>query len=139
MSERRFENLKAGDVVWVVPIHRRGVEGDGIYCHATKVGRKYGYAERHGREYKFCLATGVSVHGEGEGNALVNGRGFDVYRSREQFDEIKHQGVERIRLTLRLGMSRLDVWRMQLGPACVADLHSVLDQHGVDPKLDEKL
>jgi len=93
-----------------------------------RVGRKYAYIERHGRESAFDKTTGVSVHSDN--NARANGYGFDVYACEQDWLRKQHEETEEARLTERLERNR--GWGLiKLPPLVVAAIHAVLDEYGI--------
>lgn len=96
-----LKHLKPGDQVFVV--HQRSRYQKETHTETlpvVRMGRKYGYVEKYGRESPFCLQTGYSVHNES--NVRVNGYGFDVYLSEADWQEEKRRDREKQRLKDRL-------------------------------------
>ena len=88
MSEtRKLRPLIVGQRVYVVAKASRE------WAKVEKVGRKYGYLEG-GR--KFSLESGWSVHECCNGRA--NGFGFDVFESKEQYEEQLKRQQDRLTL-----------------------------------------
>jgi hypothetical protein len=126
-----FKHLKAGDQVYLVEQARRSSTPH--YTEVVKVGRKYGYILGHGREEPFDLLTGQSVHGN-DSNTRFNGFGFDVWPSKEAHDAHITELEERKRLSTRIESLSHGKYGPRLAhasPELVADLHAVLDRHGI--------
>ena len=128
-----FKHIKPGDQVYVVWQSKKQAQGEGYYMSVAKVGRKYGYIERHGRQEPFDLLTGESVHNYCS-NSRANGWGFDVWHSKEAHDAHIATIEASTRLATRLSGLRRNQYSSTLENASaelVADLHAVLDRHGV--------
>ena len=126
------KHLKAGDQVYLVEQASRSRSSTACYVKVVKVGRKYGYILRHGREVPFDLLTGQSVHNDS--NARWNGQGFDVWPCKESYDEHIAKLEERQRLSVRIAFLSRNQYKPKLdhaSPELVADLHAVLDRHGI--------
>ena len=126
----KFRDLKVGDLVFVVHQHRRFQDRKQKTetLPIIKMGRKYGYIEKYGREAPFCLETGHSSHQES--NVRSNGYGFDVYLTEAEYHQEQHDLKERSRLQPRLVNSwgRLHDFR----PEVIAKIHAILDAEGLD-------
>lgn len=120
-----LKNIKVGDTVFVVyQKSRHSQPKEPTLEKVVRVGKKYGYIERHGREAPFYLDSGISYHKES--NERVNGYGFDVYASEEDYRKEKHEADEFNRLQSRLIS---DSWRrlVDLPPDAVQKIHAILD------------
>jgi hypothetical protein len=125
------EHLKAGDQVYLIEQAKQS--NTARYLKVVKVGKKYGYILRHGREVPFDLLTGQSVHNN-DSNARRNGQGFDVWPCKESYDEHIAKLEERQRLSTRIASLSRNQYRPKLdhaSPELVADLHAALDRHVV--------
>ena len=125
------KHLKAGDQVYLIEQAKQS--NTARYVKVVKVGRKYGYILRHGLEEPFDLLTGQSVHNNDQ-NARWNGHGFDVWPCKESHDEHIAKLEERMRLSTRIASLSRNQYRPKLdhaSPELVADLHAVLDRHGI--------
>jgi len=125
------KHLKAGDQVYLIEQAKQS--NTARYVKVVKVGRKYGYILRSGREAPFDLLTGQSVHNNDQ-NTRRNGYGFDVWPCKESYDEHIAKLEERQRLSIRIASLSHNQYRPKLdhaSPELVADLHSVLDRHGI--------
>ncbi len=124
MTEPRFH---VGQEVFVVHGH---VNFQYEVCKVVKVGRKFGYLDsRTVRDVKFDLATGMSVHPDSDCNARANGRGFDVFLTKEAYQTSQHAKTEHERLAARL-ISRLG--RLEpMSPQTVERIHKILDEEGL--------
>ena len=118
-----MRGMKAGDMVFVVP-QRRNWEP--YETTIVRVGRKYGYINERccGGESPYDLSSGVSVHGDC--NARINRHGFDVYRTREEFEIVNHRRWEFERLDSRLVGNRSRL--IELPPDAVERMHAILDE-----------
>jgi hypothetical protein len=128
-----YKHLKAGDQVYLVEQASRSRSSTACYTEVVKVGKKYGYILRHGRQAPFDLLTGQSVHNNDQ-NARWNGQGFDVWPSKEAYDERIAKLEERQRLSIRIASLSRNQYRPKLdhaSPELVADLHAVLNRHGI--------
>ena len=76
------KNLQVGDRVFVVTTAT--IPTCGSY-NITRIGKKYAYIRRFGKEEPFCKVTGTSIDPHNS-NARVNGRGFDVYASKQDWE-----------------------------------------------------
>jgi hypothetical protein len=127
-----YKHLKAGDQVYLVEQASRSRPSAACYTKVVKVGKKYGYILRHGRQAPFDLLTGQSVHNDP--NARWNSQGFDVWPSKESYDEHIAKLEERQRLSTRIASLSHNQYRPKLdhaSPELVADLHAALDRHGI--------
>ncbi len=125
-----YKHLKAGDQVYLIEQAKQS--NTARYFKVVKVGKKYGYILRYGREARFDLLTGQSVHNDS--NARWNGQDFYVWPSKESYDEHIAKLEERQRLFTRIASLSHDQYRPMLdhaSPELVADLHAVLDHHGI--------
>ena len=88
---KTFKDLKPGDEVYVVrQTSRWSSPREPEYLPVTKIGRQYGYVQMSAyASEKFCLASGVSVHIPNH-NQRTNGYGFDVFLSKEHYEEWKY-------------------------------------------------
>ncbi len=126
------KHLKAGDQVYLIEQANRSRSSTACYTEVVKIGKKYGYILRHGRQAPFDLITGQSVHNDS--NARWNGQGFDVWPSKESYDEHIAKLEERQRLSTRIASLSHGQYRPRLdhaSPELVADLHAALDRHVV--------
>ena len=126
-----FKHLKAGDEVYLVNQSKR--LNPAGYIEVVRVGRKYGYIKRYGRQEPFDLLTGQSVHND-DSNARYNGWGFDVLPSEEAYRAHIATIEAKTRLVTRLEALRFNKYSSTLekaSPELVADLHAVLDRHGI--------
>ena len=116
-------DCKAGDNVFVVPQERRYSAETPFVTTIIRVGRKYAYILRYGRESPFCRNTGESAHSEL--NVRFNRLGFDVYVNEEEFTYKQAAIAEHKRLSERL----LNIGRLrQLDPITVKKIHRALDE-----------
>jgi hypothetical protein len=125
------KHLKAGDQVYLIEQAKQS--NTARYFKVVKVGKKYGYILRHGRQAPFDLLTGQSVHNNDQ-NARWNGQGFDVWPCKESYDAHIAKLEERMRLSTRIASLSRNQYRPKLdhtSPELVADLHAVLDRHGI--------
>ncbi len=102
MSDLR--KLKVGQKVFVVNQPPRYGTNERVksFETVTRMGSRYGYFQRYGREVPFCLKTGQSHHPK-DCNARANGMGFDVYISEaacEVAEAIKELRSQAFRLML---------------------------------------
>ena len=94
----RFENLSVGDLVVIAPQrmgrgYRSSSSFDAYLTPVLKIGRKYGHVNHRGVMSPFCLYSGESHHFDRI--ARMNGWGFDVFESREEYDRhVKRIAVE---------------------------------------------
>ena len=118
-----MRGMKAGDTVFVVP-QRRYQEP--YETTIVRVGRKYGYINErgYGSTSRYDIDTGESVHGDC--NARINGRGFDVYRTRQEFERVNRERAEFERLGERVVGSRARL--IALPPDAVERMHAILDE-----------
>ena len=126
-----FKHLKPGDQVYIVPQGKRS--GEPCFIQVVSVGRKYGYIKESFYEEPFDLFTGQSVHNK-VSNARYNGHGFDVWPSKEAYDAHIATIEASTRLATRLSSLRRNQYSPTLNnasPELVADLHAVLDRHGI--------
>lgn len=126
-----FKNLKPGDRVYIVPRARRS--GKPHLVEVIKVGRKYGCINEGFYDEPFDLLTGQSVHSK-DSKARANGYGFDVWLSEEAYETHIATIEASTRLVIRLKALRRGEYSNMLDkapPELVADLHAVLDRHGV--------
>lgn len=128
---KKLSEVKVGDTVFVVNQqlrygrHSKLSEPSKQHETITRVGRRYGYFKRYGREQKFDLKTGESVHKEYFERA--NGHGFDVYLSESDYLDQQHSESERQRLQDRLiGMHGRLV--DDLSREAIAAIHKILDK-----------
>ena len=123
----KFKHLKAGDAVYVAPQKSRNRNPSPYASTVLRVGRKYGYVMHGHYECAFDLNTGYSVHKEG--NERYNGFGFDVWESREVYEQFVRDEQEHQRLAKRLLDERSYRTQLQeLPPTVVQELHAVLDK-----------
>lgn len=121
--------LKPGDKVFVVHQRQRGQkEHRTETCEVVRVGSKYAYIKRYRREAAFFKNTGVSVHQDN--NARLNGYGFDVYATEQDWLREQHEESEEARLTERLERNR-GCGLIKLPPLVVAAIHAVLDENNI--------
>lgn len=119
---RLFENLKVGDMVFVVDQKRQYAEVRASYEKVVRVGRKLGYIERGHRETPFRLDNGISHHSES--NTRVNNQGFDVFPDEATYVSKITAEKEHQRLKDRLFFhGRLTY----LSPEAVEKIHEILD------------
>lgn len=126
-----FKHLKPGDQVYIVPQRRRS--GEPHFVEVIKVGRKYGCINEGFYDEPFDLLTGRSVHSK-DSNTRANGYGFDVWLSKEAYETHIATIEASTRLVTRLEALRHSKYSDILDkahPELVADLHAVLDRHGV--------
>ena len=131
-------DVKVGDRVFVVFQRRRNdrsaprTETKAV----KKVGRKYAYLndERGTWAQRFKRENGESFHGPEHGaNERANGFGFDVYRSRAEWEQVKAGKAEAKRLTKRLVQAGLLVRTgARVRQEWVRDMHKLLDLECVD-------
>lgn len=122
-----LRRLKAGDSVYVVPQK----SDTGFEAKIVRIGRKYGYVRLSNWQSQepFSLNTGYSHHDPNH-NARLNKYGFDVYRSKHQYDAAQNQIALRKRLDKRL--TNRDGFGFKLhdmSDDLVTDIHAVLDKH----------
>ena len=126
-------HLQVGDTVFVVHglpswAARQGKEPRTETKEVIKKGRLYGYIEHYGREAKFSLETGWSVHGDG--NARDNGFGFDVYATENEYREKMAGKKLRNDLMKRLCIQSHNAGKLQNAPIhIVSAMHDLLDKH----------
>ncbi len=128
-----MHKYSVGDKVWVVriPGPRQPVK-PGEYRTVVKLGRMYGYLESQGYSSgRFELATGYSHDGSENGNHRSNGWGFDVYPSKEAYDQKMSDKAEAERLSKRL-LAGYHPRLIDLSPQAVAAIHAILNQEGID-------
>jgi hypothetical protein len=124
-----MKRLKVGDVVFVVYQRTRYDTRNATpprqeSQEVVRVGRKFGYVKRYGREEPFELDTGRSSHKES--NVRTNGQGFDVYETQQEYERIEHERSEYQRLEVRI---RKNSWSIvELPPDAVEKIHAVLDE-----------
>ncbi len=102
MSDLR--KIKIGQAVFVVNQPPRYGTNDRVKSveTVTRIGSRYGYFNRYSREVPFCLKTGQSHHPT-DCNARLNGMGFDVYLSEEDWKiaekvkELRHEALRFMR------------------------------------------
>jgi hypothetical protein len=127
--KRKFENIKVGDLVFVVHQQKRfETERRSEIKTVLRVGRKFAFITMYGKEHPFCLATGRSVH-KPDSNARVNGFGFDVYLDREEYELEDFNYSEKKRLEGRICRRFGSI--IDLSPEAVRKIHDVLDADGV--------
>jgi hypothetical protein len=95
-----------------------------LYLKVNKVGRTYGYVVDAFNDRQFNLSDGKSHHKEGMVRA--NGYGFDVYSSKEEYEEqlANFKAYTDLKKRLLDGAHCL----IQLSPAKVKAIHAILDQ-----------
>ena len=128
-----LKRLRPGDQVYVVPQASRHVKPEPFWSDVLQIGTKYGYILRYGCKAPFDLLSGESVHNK-DCNARFNGLGFDVWLSKEAYDAHIATIEASIRLVTRLRSLQRGSYSDRLDkatPELVADLHEVLDRHGV--------
>ena len=88
---KTFKDLKPGDEVYVVRQRSRwSSPSEPEYRPVTKIGRQYGYVQMSAyASEKFCLTSGASVHIPNH-NQRTNGYGFDVFLSKEHYEEWRY-------------------------------------------------
>lgn len=126
----KFKDLKVGDIVFVARQCRPYEKERHVTTEeaaVTKVGRKYGYFVMQRREVPFCLNTGHSHHADC--NARMNGWGFDVYHSEEEYLACKVAKERHALLCKKLGIEYGK--RHLLTPEVVEKIHAVLDEAGI--------
>lgn len=126
-----FKHIKPGDQVYIVPGKRSS--GETGFTEVLRVGKKYGYIKRRFYEEPFNLLTGNSVDHK-DSNARHNGYGFDVWPSEEAYRAHIATTEANTRLVTRLEALRFNKYSSTLekaSPELVADLHAVLDRHGI--------
>jgi hypothetical protein len=95
-----------------------------LYLKLNKVGRTYGYVVDAFDDRPFNLSDGKSHHKEC--NTRANGYGFDVYSSKEEYEQIIADAKDYAYLKKRLlGDS---YYLVKLSPAKVKAIHAILDQ-----------
>jgi len=122
-------SLKSGDLVLLVEQSHRGRKGKKYWEEVLSIGRKYGYILRRGKEKRFDLNTGQSVHKDG--NDRENGFGFDIYLSEEEYDQ--HSENQTRKKSLQRRIKALHNNRFDYSPEAIADVLAVLDRHGILP------
>lgn len=116
-----------GQMVYVVFGRKRG--GEQAYRCVTRVGRKFGYLKisDHGEEEPFCLDE-WKFH-DPNGNANMNGYGFQIYESKEDFERQQLESAERQRLNDRIHNRSAYFNRMIVLPHdAVMKIHAILDE-----------
>jgi hypothetical protein len=94
------------------------------YFEVTKVGKKFGYIQDGWMEKPFNLSNGKSHHTDY--NAEANGYGFELYFSKEEYEQIIADAKDYAYLKKRLlGDS---YYLVKLSPAKVKAIHAILDQ-----------
>lgn len=121
--------LKPGDKVFVVHQRQRGQkEHRTETCEVVRVGSKYAYIKRYRREAAFFKNTGVSVHQDN--NARLNGYGFDVYATEQDWLREQHEESEEARLTLLNILARLIQDRIMPNRwPTVAEIAEIISRH----------
>ena len=124
MSDLR--DVKVGDVVYVVAQSNSA----SFEWSVARVGRKYGYLKLNKwSEDPFDLSTGYSHHDPNH-NVRVHKRGFDVYRSKEEYEKFAAKKASELRLCRRLAPRHsYAVETSNMPSELVAELHEVLDKH----------
>lgn len=128
-GKKQLQEVKAGERVFVVEQRdreqlRRNDDPVTYSVEISRIGRSYGYfIGRYGFELKFDRITGVSWHGRDD-NSRLNGLGFDVYVTEQDYLQEQREFSERERLHARLGCSGS---RVKLSPEQVSAIHEVLD------------
>jgi len=126
-----------GEKVWVVQIpDRRGTVKEGQYKTVVKVGKVYGYLDTTWSQIdaRFELSTGSSHAGAENWNHRANGYGFDVYPSKEAYDQHMADKAEAERLSKRL-LTGYTPRLVDLSPWAVESIHHVLNQEGIEAAL----
>lgn len=131
---RSLVDLKAGDTVWVVRqvdalFRARGMEVKPRQYQATvsKIGRTYAYLRNNER---FKIENGESHSPTGDNfNNRANGLGFDVYRSKEEYDKHVQDTIAADELKQRLVDRFGNLY--DLPPICVQKVHEVLDEFNI--------
>lgn len=97
--------ITEGSKVWVVYGKKLSNGSEAI---VTQVAKKYGYLEVSGSRtvIRFELATGLSTHGN-DSNAHANGRGYEVFPSKDDANNVYDEREARDKLRSRLSSS---VW-----------------------------
>lgn len=127
--------IKKGDKIFVVRDRNRwkvqnNKPVEAFYVEVSKVGRKYGYFGEGYREEKFNLEDGSSA---GDDNHRINGYGFDIYSSKEEWEKEVFERDELLRLNERLIDTRAISKRLHdFSPEVVQKIHKLLDQEGLD-------
>lgn len=127
-QHKTLADVKVGDKVFVVHQRRRhSKDARSAFESVIRVGRKYAYLDGY-RERAFDLITGHSVHGKDD-NARLNGYGFDVYISDEDYRRKELELSEKARLKRRI----VDRWNrlIDLPPDTVSKIHDILDEAGI--------
>lgn len=135
---RSLAGLKAGDTVWVVRqidtlFKARGMEVKPRQHPATvaKVGRTYAYLRNNER---FKIENGESYSpSEDNLNSRANGLGFDVYRSKEDYDKYQQAIIAADELKHRL-IDRFGNL-CDMPPLCVQKMHEILDEFDIPKKV----
>lgn len=127
-------DLQVGDTVFVVHglsswAARQGEKPRTETKEVIKKGRLYGYIKHYGREAKFSLETGWSVHGDN--TARYNGYGFDVYATENEY-RTKIAGEE-LRNDL---MKRLCIQSHSAGKLANAPIHVISAMHDLLDKYE---
>lgn len=126
---KTLSDLKAGDEVFVVFQGRRGgYGGEREVKDVVRVGRKYGYIHRYGRDLKFNLEHGRSEHGDD--NARINGYGFDVYLCEQDYisEQLKKAEMNQLSNRIVSSFGRL----VNIPSEAVAAINKILDDAGVE-------
>lgn len=119
-----------GQMVYVVFGGRRGDPG---FYKVMSVGRKYatvdvpGY-DRRPAECRFSVEDWKSL--DGDHNPRVNGYGFDVYESKEEYERERLYFRERSRLSERIGSDLYYSSGLlnRLPHEAVMKIHAILDE-----------
>ena len=126
---KSLKGIAVGDSVFVVDQNNRYQKDQPRNTHheiVTKVGRKYGYFMSGHFEQKFHLDSGMSFE-HPDSNSRINGRGFDVFVSEQEYLKLEYQSSEFFRLEDRLITSRMSGLK-DLSPTAVEEIHKILDQ-----------
>jgi hypothetical protein len=118
--------LKTGEKVFVVPQVTRYRTGEPFYTEVTRVGKKYGYILRYGCERPFDLLTGASHHKEN--NDRINGFGFDVYKSEDEYNKEQKVASDYADLKSRL---RGNYDFPKLPPEVVDKITAILNEYSI--------
>jgi hypothetical protein len=99
----------------------------------VKLGKVYGYLETSWNPInaRFDLATGMSHAGAENYNHRANGWGFDVYPSKEAYDQSRAFEDEAERLSKRI-LTGYHPRLIDLSPQAIAAIHAILNQEGID-------
>jgi hypothetical protein len=127
-----LRDVKIGDTVWIVPQRRRHSNQDpGFPAKVSNVARKYAFAYRvdgkWANPYWFHRNNGASKE-QPDSNARVNGMGFDVYHSEDEFKKETVEMQEKNALLNRLDNCYGREVR-KLPPEAVREITAILDRY----------